>query len=90
MFIEGGEADELRDVVSHFAISQDQRNTVAGQLRLEAHSRAWFAVHAFLPHHRSMLRVEVKPGLRWIGILHAQHRQCAQAILVVVIGVVFV
>ena len=41
LFIEGGEADELRDVVEHFPISQDQRNTVAGQIRFEPHPRLW-------------------------------------------------
>lgn len=41
LFIEGGEAEELRDVVEHFAISQDQRNTVAAQIRFEPHRRVW-------------------------------------------------
>jgi hypothetical protein len=41
LFIEGGEAEELRDVVTHFPISQDQRNTVAAQIRFEAHPRVW-------------------------------------------------
>jgi hypothetical protein len=41
LFIEGGEADELRDGVVHFPISQDQRNTVAAQVRVEPHSRVW-------------------------------------------------
>jgi hypothetical protein len=43
LFIEGGEADELRDVVVHFPISQDQRNTVAAQVRIEPHRRVWFS-----------------------------------------------
>ena len=38
----GGEAEELRDVVEHFPISQDQRNTVAAQIRFEPHRRVWF------------------------------------------------
>lgn len=41
LFIEGGEADELRGVVEHFPITQDQRNTVAGQIRFEPHRRVW-------------------------------------------------
>ncbi len=40
-FIEGGEADELREIVEHFPITQDQRNTVAGQIRFEPHRRVW-------------------------------------------------
>jgi hypothetical protein len=43
LFIEGGEADELRDVVVHFPISQDQRNTLAAQIRIEPHRRVWFS-----------------------------------------------
>jgi hypothetical protein len=43
LFIEGGEADELRDIVVHFPISQDQRNTVAAQVRVEPHRRVWFS-----------------------------------------------
>jgi outer membrane receptor protein involved in Fe transport len=43
LFIEGGEADELRDIVVHFPISQDQRNTVAAQVRIEPHRRVWFS-----------------------------------------------
>jgi hypothetical protein len=42
LFIEGGEADELRDVVKRFPISQDQRNTLAAQARIEPHRRFWF------------------------------------------------
>jgi len=44
LFIRGGEAEELRDVVEHFPISQDQRNTVAAQVRFEPHRRVWLAV----------------------------------------------
>ena len=44
LFIEGGEAEELRDVVEHFPISQDQRNTVAAQVRFEPHPRVWVAL----------------------------------------------
>ena len=44
MFIEGGEAEELRDVVATFPISQDQRNTVSAQFRFEPHSRIWFSL----------------------------------------------
>jgi hypothetical protein len=46
LFIEGGEAEELRDVVEHFAISQDLRNTVAVQIRFEPHRRVWFMAGA--------------------------------------------
>jgi hypothetical protein len=31
----------LRDVVQHFPITQDQRNTVAAQIRFEPHRRVW-------------------------------------------------
>lgn len=41
LFIEGGEADELRDASVQFPISQDQRNTVAAQVRFEPHRRVW-------------------------------------------------
>ena len=41
LFIEGGEADELRDAAVSFPISQDQRNTVAAQVRFEPHRRVW-------------------------------------------------
>jgi outer membrane receptor protein involved in Fe transport len=42
LFIEGGEADELRNEVIHFSISQDQRNTFAGQVRFSPIRRLWF------------------------------------------------
>jgi hypothetical protein len=41
LFIEGGEAEELRDTVERFPISQDQRNTLAAQIRVEPHRRLW-------------------------------------------------
>jgi outer membrane receptor protein involved in Fe transport len=41
LFIQGGEAEELRDVVRRFPISQDQRNSLAAQVRLELHRRLW-------------------------------------------------
>ncbi|MEZ5399759.1 MAG: TonB-dependent receptor [Bryobacteraceae bacterium] len=41
LFIEGGEAEELRDDVVSFPITQDQRNTFAGEIRLEPHRRVW-------------------------------------------------
>ena len=44
LFIEGGEAEELRDVVTAFPISQDQRNSVSAQFRFEPHPRIWFAL----------------------------------------------
>ncbi|MBI1355843.1 MAG: TonB-dependent receptor [Acidobacteria bacterium] len=43
LFIQGGEAEELRDVVQHFPITQDQRNTVAAQVRVEPHRRMWLS-----------------------------------------------
>jgi hypothetical protein len=43
LFIEGGEAEELRDVVERFPISQDQRNTVAALLRFEPHDSVWIS-----------------------------------------------
>ena len=46
LFIEGGEAEELRDVVERFPISQDQRNTLAAQVRFEPHRKIWFSVGA--------------------------------------------
>ena len=41
LFIQGGEAEELRDAVERFPISQDQRNTVAAMVRFEFHPRVW-------------------------------------------------
>lgn len=46
LFIEGGEADEFRDVARTFAITQDQRNTVSGVARYEFHPRFWTAATA--------------------------------------------
>ena len=46
LFIEGGEAEELRGVVEQFPISQDQRNTVAAMVRFEIHPRAWVSAGA--------------------------------------------
>ena len=46
LFIRGGEADELRGVVQRFPITQDQRNTIAGQMRYQFHPRAWVTVDA--------------------------------------------
>jgi hypothetical protein len=43
LFIEGGEADELRDPGQRFSISQDQRNTVSALLRFEPHPRVWLS-----------------------------------------------
>jgi hypothetical protein len=39
----GREAEELRDGVERFPITQDQRNTVASRLRYEPHPNAWVA-----------------------------------------------
>jgi hypothetical protein len=41
LFVEGGEAEELREETQSFPISQDQRNTVAAQVRFQAHRRVW-------------------------------------------------
>ena len=46
LFIEGGEAEELRDVAEEFSITQDQRNTVAAQLRFQPHRHTWFSLGA--------------------------------------------
>ena len=44
LFIEGGEAEELRDVAERFPISQDQRNTVATQCLFDLHRRVWLGI----------------------------------------------
>ena len=41
LFLRGGEAEELRGAGARFPVSQDQRNTVAAQVRLEPHRRLW-------------------------------------------------
>jgi hypothetical protein len=41
LFLAGGEAAELRDVMTRFPISQDQRNTASWQVQWEPHSRVW-------------------------------------------------
>lgn len=41
LFIEGGDAEELRTGVSRFPITQDQRNTLAAQVRFEPNRRMW-------------------------------------------------
>lgn len=46
LFIEGGEAAELRGIAEQFPISQDQRNTVAALVRFEVHPRAWVSAGA--------------------------------------------
>ena len=43
LFIQGGEADELRDTGQRFSISQDQRNTVSALLRFEPYQRLWIS-----------------------------------------------
>ncbi len=43
LFIEGGEADELRAPGERFSISQDQRNTLSALLRLQPDERVWFS-----------------------------------------------
>lgn len=44
LFIDGGEAEELRDVVERFPISQDQRNTVATRFLFDVHRRVWLGI----------------------------------------------
>jgi len=46
LFVEGGEAEELRGVATQFPISQDQRNTVSALVRYQVHPRAWVSVGA--------------------------------------------
>jgi len=46
LFVEGGEAEELRDVRERFAVTQDQRNTASARLRWEPHPRLFFGVRA--------------------------------------------
>ncbi len=46
LFIEGGEALQLRDLARRFPITQDQRNTFAGQLRVQPHPRFWLSTAA--------------------------------------------
>ncbi len=41
LFIEGSEAQELRDVSEEFPLTQDQRNTVYAMARFEVHPRLW-------------------------------------------------
>ena len=57
LFVEGGEAEELRDVARTFPISQDQRNTVSAVVRFQPHHRVWFVVGA---HYGSGLPVELE------------------------------
>ncbi len=44
LFVQGGEAEELRDSAMQFPITQDQRNTVVSTVRYEPHPRVWFMV----------------------------------------------
>jgi len=46
LFLRGGEAEDLRDVVQRFPITQDQRNTVASQVRYQFHPRLWATADA--------------------------------------------
>ena len=55
LFIEGSEADELRVPGERFSISQDQRNTLSGLVRLQPDARVWFASGI---HYGSGLPVE--------------------------------
>ena len=41
LFVEGGEAEELRDERVEFPISQDQRNTVAAHVQVDVTRRVW-------------------------------------------------
>jgi hypothetical protein len=57
LFIRGGEAAELRSVVTEFPISQDQRNTVAATVRFQPSRRAWLTLGA---RYGSGLPVEIE------------------------------
>jgi hypothetical protein len=46
LFLRGGEAEELRGVVQRFPITQDQRNTLAAQIRIEPARRLWLIAAA--------------------------------------------
>ena len=46
LFLQGDEVEELRDVGEQFPITQDQRNTVAAQVRFELHPRIWASAGA--------------------------------------------
>ena len=41
LFVEGGEAEDLRHVTEEFPITQDQRNTLAATVRYQVHPRIW-------------------------------------------------
>ena len=53
----GGDADELRDPGLVFPITQDQRNTAAGQVRWQIHPRIWVMSEA---HYGSGLPVQLE------------------------------
>ena len=46
LFVEGGEAEELRDVRERFAVTQDQRNTASARIRWQPHPRVFFGARA--------------------------------------------
>jgi outer membrane cobalamin receptor len=58
LFVESGSADLLR-TTGRFPISQDQRNTVHAQLRVQAASRLWFSLAG---NYGSGLPAELEPG----------------------------
>jgi len=46
LFVQGGEAEELRDIATQFPISQDQRNTLVSTVRYQPHQRIWLMTRA--------------------------------------------
>lgn len=57
LFVEGGEAEDLRDVATELPITQDQRNTASAMLRYEWHSRLATSLRA---RYGSGLPVEIE------------------------------
>ena len=46
LFLQGGEAEDLRDVATTFPITQDQRNTLSASARYDVHRRVWVSGQA--------------------------------------------
>jgi hypothetical protein len=74
LFVEGGDAVELRDPGLVFPITQDQRNTAAGQARWEIRPRVWVMSEA---HYGSGLPVELQQDASG----GAQQQEIPQSIL---------
>jgi len=71
LFLEGGEAADLRDVVQRFPVTQDQRNTVAAQARYQLRPRLWVTADA---RYGSGLPVQLEDDVQ-------QGQQVSQAVL---------